>query len=272
VNIKGTLTIPAGVTQQKDIVVYSKVAYFNIDQSGSQYMVLNEGVTGNSYSSDGAGIWIKDLSVNNIGQFVVTLDLNGFLFKAPTYVNNTSYNTEQAISSNPQHFTNNPQFPSQNILRLDVNGLVTNNSSSIVILKPSTDNQTRYTITTSQIDLSNVLLKEKDSVAYPNTQVIPSKILINNDISVIGNSIVTNNYRVDGISNFNGNLNSNAFTYLNNVGIKKINTIQNTTLDINGNVIMSKLGIGTNSVNAEPNSLEVQGNIIQRSGGFIWQF
>lgn len=272
VNIRGTVNITGGQKSVSQIVVYSKVAVFNIDQSGSQYVNLNYGVEGNTYTTDGAGIWINDLSVNNIGQFVVTADLNGFLFKAPTYKNTSSYTTEQSISQNPQYYTNNPQFPSQNILRLDVNGLVTNNSSSILILKPSTDNQTRYTITTSQIDLSNVLLKNKDSIAYPNTQVINTKILIGNDFSVGGNSLITNNSTINGISNFNGNVYSNNFTYLTTVGINKTNTIQNSSLDINGNVIVTKLGIGTTSVNTEPNSLEVQGNVIQRSGGFIWQF
>ena len=272
VNIKGKVNIAGDTKAVSDIVVYSKVAVFNIDQSGSQYVNLNYNVVGNTYSSDGAGIWINDLSVNNIGQFVVTADLNGYLFKAPTYYNNTSYNTEQAISSNPQYYTNNPQFPSQNIVRLDVNALKTNNSASIVILKPSTDNQTRYTITTSQIDLSNVLLKDKDSISYPNTQVINTKLLVNNDFTITGNSTINGNSTVQGISNFVGNIYSNNFTYLKYAGINKTSVIQNTTLDVNGNVIMSKLGIGTNSVNAQPNSLEVQGNIYQTSGGFIWQF
>jgi hypothetical protein len=263
------VNITGGTQQLKDIIVYSKVAVFNIDQSGSEYVVLNDGIKGNTSTTDGAGIWIKDLSVNNIGQFVVTRDLDGYLFKAPTYKNSRSYNDESLI---------NPPFPSQNILKLDVNGLITNNSSSIVILKPSTDNQTRYTITTSQIDLSNVLLKEKDSSTYPNTQVISTKLLVNNDFTINGistlngNSTMNGNSTVQGISNFVGNVYSNNFTYLKYAGINKPSVIQNTTLDVNGNVIMSKLGIGTNSVNAQPNSLEVQGNIYQTSGGFIWQF
>jgi hypothetical protein len=263
VTIDGTVKITGGTQQLKDIIVYSKVAVFNIDQSGSQYAVLNDGVKGNTSSTDGAGIWINDLSVNNIGQFVVTRDLNGYLFKAPTYKNTTSYNDESLI---------NPPFPSQNILRLDVNGLVTNNSASIVILTPSNDNQTRYTITTSQIDLSNVLLKSKDSISYPNTQVISTKLLIDNSFSVTGSSIFRNDITVQGNTIFNGNVSSNSLTYLKYAGINKTNVIENTSLDVNGNVIVSKLGIGTSKVNDYPNSLEVQGNIYQTSGGFIWQF
>jgi hypothetical protein len=77
---------------------------------------------------------------------------------------------------------------------------------------------------------------------------------------------------VQGNTIFNGNMSSNSLTYLKYAGINKTNVIENTSLDVNGNVIVSKLGIGTSKVNDYPNSLEVQGNIYQTSGGFIWQF
>ena len=45
--------------------------------------------------------------------------------------------------------------------------------------------------------------------------------------------------------------------------------IEDTAVDISGNVICSKLGVGTNSVNPDF-ALAVEGNVY--ASGYIWQF
>ena len=97
--------------------------------------------------------------------------------------------------------------------------------------------------------LSNIFLKSKDSSTYPNTQTIQTNLRITGDTYFIGKSYVSNQILVG-----------------------KDSGITNTSIDISGNTIVSRLGIGTTSVNANPNSLDISGNIYQTNGGFIWQF
>ena len=240
----------------------------NTDNPGSGYATLplyaGNTFAGNIATSAGAGLWFSDLSVNDLGRFVVSNDLNGYVFQAPTYRTREAYDSDGL----------NTNFSLQKKVKFNVNGLTTQNGKScIVSVSPSViGDQTDFTVSSSNIDLSNVFLKDVDSVSYPNTQNIITNVQINGNLVTNGNSVVNGNSIVNGNTYFEGNIYSKAFSYLKQVGINKTTVVQNTSLDVNGNVIVSRLGIGTSSVNSQANSLEVQGNIYQTSGGFIWQF
>jgi hypothetical protein len=150
----------------------------------------------------------------------------------------------------------------------------------VVSVTPSVfGDDTNFTVTASTIDLNTIFLKNDDSPNLPNTQQIDTNVIINHSLDTSGNSIVRGNMVIYGNTFFSGNVYSSSYSYLNNVVVNKnVNNISNTSLDVSGNVIVTKLGIGTSSVNSEY-SLEVKGNVynvsggfIQGTNGFIWQF
>jgi hypothetical protein len=114
--------------------------------------------------------------------------------------------------------------------------LKTTANNAIVILRKSTNlSDSKYTVSGTNFDISNIFVKDVDT-SY-NTQSISTKVIFNNYVS-----------------------------------INKQNNINNTILDVNGNAIISRLGIGTSSVNPNQNRLEIQGNVYQSSNGYIYQF
>jgi len=133
-------------------------------------------------------------------------------------------------------YNSDPSRNRQNILKLDINNLKTTANNAIVILRKSTNlSDSKYTVSGTNFDISNIFVKDVDT-SY-NTQSISTKVIFNNSVS-----------------------------------INKQNNINNTILDVNGNAIISRLGIGTSSVNPNQNSLEIQGNVYQSSNGYIYQF
>jgi len=135
---------------------------------------------------------------------------------------------------------------SSNIVKFDINGLVLPTATAkIASLRPSTDIDSSYVVGVSSLDISNVLLKTAN---FPNYLAQPyataSQPVIDTSLSILGTSVSMGKYT---------------------------NLIAGAQLDVSGNVMVSRLGIGTNSVNTSY-ALEVKGNVFQNSGGFIWQF
>jgi len=276
VTINGVLKLPAGTVFVNQIIQYSPTVTLNIDQSGSQYIATNQGVQVNdaSYSSTpGAGIQINDFSNQTMGLMVVTRDIQGFLFKAPTYVYKTDYLLEGSSNLYP-----NLLYPSQNTVRFDVNKLTlpstiygsgsSGSGSGLVILtgmSPDADGS-RYKITGSNIDIGNIFLKDLNpiinKVITTNTQSVSTNVTINGLFTVYNDTQI-----------YSGNLKVYNNAIINNLLINTNNDIANANLTMSGNAIISRLGIGTSSVNTDLNaSLEIFGNVYQKNGGFIYQF
>lgn len=135
---------------------------------------------------------------------------------------------------------------SANIVKLDTNRLVLPTSTAkIVSLQPSTDIDSNYVVGVSSLDISNVLLKTAN---FPNYLSQPyanaSQPVVDTSLSILGTSVSLGKYT---------------------------NLIAGAQLDVSGNAVVSRLSIGTTSVNSAY-ALEVKGNVFQDSGGFIWQF
>jgi hypothetical protein len=220
------------------IVQYSKYAILDFSNNYGNVALL-----GGNDIAYGAGLWIQNLGIPNMGQFVVSTDLNAYIFKAPTY------NTINAYTSDLSNSLQN-----QNIVRLDINKLVTTTTNGLVVLSPLINDKdsARYTVTATNIDISNIFIKSAD-ISF-NIQTVATNVIMGNTLTVTGNFI------------------SNKYSINNNILINTVNPISNASLTISGNAIISKLGIGTTSVNSNANSLEVKGNIYQTQGGYIYQF
>jgi hypothetical protein len=129
---------------------------------------------------------------------------------------------------------------SNNIVKFDVSGMMLPSEASpaqIMTLRPSFDIDSSYIIGVSSIDVSNVVVKN-----YLESS--PTQQVIDTSLSILGTSVSMGKYT---------------------------NLIPNAQLDVSGNVMATRLGIGTSNVNPSY-ALEINGNVFQNSGGFIWQF
>jgi len=184
-------------------------------------------------SVNGGGIYFQGFTnLLDLGKFTISLDGQGFIFKPPTYNSLGDYEADPTLSK-------------QNILKLDVNNLKTNANNAIVIIKPSPSDldNSKFTITATNFDISNIFVKDVDQIATGTRQSIST------DVSLKGKTFFNNNVMVN----------------------KSIIT-PNTICEINGNALITKLGIGMSSVNANANSLEIRGNMYQQDRGYIIQF
>jgi UDP-3-O-[3-hydroxymyristoyl] glucosamine N-acyltransferase len=192
------------------------------DQSKNFVMNYVYSVNNVNYTSWGAGLWIKDFSVNNIGKLVVSQDAQGFIFKAPTYRTIFDYSGELLTG-----------LPSQNILKLDVNNMKTNakNVGLVTLRKnavPFNDpDGTRYTLIGSDFDIDNIFIKVKDSIS--------GRQIIDTDVEIDGNLYSTTN------SIFN-NIKANGNTVLNNLGIGTSVNPNANSLAIKGNIYQNTGG------------------------------
>lgn len=249
VSIQGA-TISIGGTQQFSSSNTNNTIFSTIIQN-SKYAILdfsnnnsgNVALLGGNDIAYGAGLWIQNLGIPNMGQFVVSTDLNAYIFKAPTYNTINAYTSDLSNS-----------LQKQNILRVDINKLVTTSTNGLIVLSPLINDKdgARYTMTSTNIDISNIFIKSVD-ISF-NIQTVATNVIMGNSLTVTGN-FISNNYSIN-----------------NNVLINTVNPISNASLSLSGNAIISKLGIGTTSVNSNANSLEVKGNIYQTLGGYIYQF
>jgi hypothetical protein len=244
IQINGNIQFANQSTNLTSIIQYSRnfiLAGKGQDVSSSLFVISN---LYNNNSVNGGGILFQGFndvsgqSVSNLGQFTISLDGQGYIFKPPTYNTYADYTAD----------TNQTK---QNIVKLDVNSIKTTANAGLVILKPlaGDPDSAKYSITSSNIDLSNIFLKDQDQPATGSTQSISTNVIFKGNVYHNNNSIFNNNILV-------------------NTSIP----INNSILNINGNAIISKLGIGTSSVNVNPNSLEIQGSMYQMNNGFIYQF
>lgn len=154
-------------------------------------------------------------------------------------------------------------------IRVSGGGTMTDNlgATSYIFKAPGGPNVVQFDISSMTIDTlanENVVMKLKRSIYSDSSYSMVASSL---DIS---NIFIKNIARAQDITN-------NTQTISTNLGIsgnlfinKDVSGITNTALDVSGNVIVSKLGIGTLVVNPTYN-LEVSGNISQ-STGWIHQF
>jgi hypothetical protein len=219
------------------IIQYSK--NFILEGGTTPYAVSN---LYNNNLVNGGGILFAGFSdisaVTDLGSFLISNDGQAYIFKPPTYNSLTDYNNDVGKTQ-------------RNILRLDVNNLKTTANNAIVILKPSPinngayidDDGSKFTMTATNFDISNIFIKDNDEINTGTTQSISTDVINKGNVY------------------FNKNVNINTSNFINNCA-----------LNVNGNTIVSRLGIGTSSVNTNPNSLEVQGNVYQLNNGYIYQF
>lgn len=136
---------------------------------------------------------------------------------------------------------------STNVVKLDISGiLLPSSTSKIVSLRPPFGaNETidsSYVVSVSSIDISNVFLKNY-LVSSTSQQVVDTSM------SVLGTMSIG----------------------------KYTNLVAGAQLDVSGNVMVSRLGIGTTSVNSSyaldiSGETYINGNVSQDSGYYIWQF
>jgi len=213
-SIQGSLINITGSSQNSvinigktnDIVnLIGNIVYIGTTTYSTSSIQLNDNV---SSSSSSAGIYIGDNYNNNASYMIMSNDRNGVLLKAAA---------------------------SQNVIKIDTSNLQnTNYGNSIVTLHPSSELDSSFTMVSSNIDISNILLRN-GIVSTLTKQVIST------DLEILGNLIINKN-----------NINPNVI------------------MDISGNAIITRLGLNTTAIDNNA-ILAVTGNIIHYSG-FIQQF
>lgn len=137
---------------------------------------------------------------------------------------------------------------SNTVVKLDISGLILpSTTSKIVSLRPASGaNETidsSYVVGVSSIDISNVFLKNY-LISSASQQVVDTATV-----------------------SMTGNLSVGKYTSI----------ISNTQLDISGNTMTTRLGVGTLAVNSSytldvNGETHIRGNVSQDSGYYIWQF
>jgi hypothetical protein len=293
-------TITIGNSKDDIIILNGNVNILGATNSmgGSQIQSTNTinilGNTAIKNASIAAGIIIGENGLSNAGSIILSNDLNGYIFQ-PTYgadsATMTSINT---VSKRLFMAINDMSLPN------------TINTGIITLTKALSYNEYDYKMSVGSIDVSNILLKNiattpqtiNSDISFSgittitNTQVSTSKttgaltvtggVGISGDV-YMGNLFITSTSQSTGIGTgalqisggmyVNGNTYMNGVLYMGTSGVP----IANTSLDISGNAIISKLGIGTTSVNST-NVLDISGNTritngnINFTNGFIVQF
>jgi hypothetical protein len=245
INITGNLVITGNVIQKNPTLLSTPYILINaLNQSGS-----SNGTSTNNYL-DGAGIFIYDGSTPLITSYAagfikISADAFGYVFQVTSYVNNAgtyTYYPNPVKLNLKSAFMSMGTTPYYGNVMLNANILSNNNNNSILVLqnKPAGVIDCSYQIVSSQFDLSSIVQR---NVVNSNATVQE----INTNLTIMGTTLV----------------NKGA-----NYGVG----ILNAMMDVSGNVIVSKLGIGTNYVNGNTASLDIAGNLYQMAGGYIIQF
>jgi len=249
-----------------------------------------------------AGIQIGENGLSNAGYMLISSDLNGFIFQ-PTY---------GAQSGMPSNTTSNILKINVNGMVLGP----TINTGIVTLAKTTgTGIDSNYTMNVGTIDVSNILLKNvimdtqtinsnitisgntTFNVATNSTSSTTGAIVVTGGMGITGNVFIQNGLSITSsvaaTTNGTGALqipNGGAYvggnTYIGGVlhldksiiiNKTAVATIANTNLDINGNAIISSIGIGTSSVN--PNyvvdilgNANINGNVNMNASSYILQF
>jgi len=246
-NVTGNLVITGNVIQKRPTLLSTPFIFLNaLNQNGT-----SNGTSTNNYL-DGAGIYIFDgpspLPISNFDApaFIkISADSFGYVFQGTSYVNNAgtyTYYPNPVKLNLKSAFMSMGTTPYYGNVMLNANILSNNNNNSILVLqnKPAGVIDCSYQIVSSQFDLSSIVQR---NVVNSNATVQE----INTNLTIMGTTLV----------------NKGA-----NYGVG----ILNAMMDVSGNVIVSKLGIGTNYVNGNTASLDIAGNLYQMAGGYIIQF
>jgi len=197
-------------------------------------------------------------SVSNITKTIL-LNASGGTnssFGAGLYIYDNSVNTAgYMIVSNDRNGMIFKTPNSSNVVNMKISDLSVNSATipnaGILTLYQTTGAtpDSFFTMGVSPFDISNITLRNL-------TNSTTSQQVIDTSMSVLGQM---------GVGKYTG-------------------MIANAQLDVNGNTMVSRLGIGTNAVKTSINNvsslgggtssicLEVSGNIYQNTGGYIWQF
>ncbi len=195
--------------------------------AGKTITVNTTGNTNLFETSAGAGLLIMDNSSNKYaGHFIVSNDLNGFIFKA----------------------TKNITTP--NIVKLDVNsitlpeniqnGLLTVSRSKVAAGATGTAaiKDSNYTITSSLLDVSNIAVKR-----YLPADDAAKLQVMDSSMGVQGNMYATGN-----------------------LSVGKTTATANYAMDVSGSTLLSKLSIATKTAPNANYMLELSGNMFHTNG------
>jgi acyl-[acyl carrier protein]--UDP-N-acetylglucosamine O-acyltransferase len=289
--INGKLTVTGLTVYEGTRLLESKI--FNIfDSSGLP-----------QYASAGAGITIGENGCQTAGTIIISKDLNGYILQ-PTYgANNT--NTINTVSNRLFMNINSMTLPSTITTGIMTITRSTNYTLGFVTNKtPNSD----YTMSVGTLDVGNIFLKNtKMDTQYissnisisgntfitnilDSTSTLSGALIVSGGIGVSGNvnmgnlfiksviestGVDTGSLQITGGMYVGGNSYIRRNMYIGSSGSQHANTI----LDVSGNAIVSKLGIGTTSVNSTY-TLDISGSANIKNGnitmtsnnGYIVQF
>jgi hypothetical protein len=198
-----TIIMPSKGAVNVNNINTGKIIYIN-------RLSLDGGQNYNNGTSNGTGIHIVDNSNLDAGLFVVSNDMSGYIFKAPS---------------------------SANKVKLDVNSLnlSTNNlNCGVVTLKTTSGGQTdsNYTMGIWSIDISNILLKNFSlSNTVTNIQVVDTSL------GILGNAYVGNSFSVGKTSTTPGiNVDVSGNIVCSHLGILTNSVNPKYSTEISGNI------------------------------------
>jgi hypothetical protein len=182
--------LPINIGNGIDQVTLNGQLNFNSNSpiySTNPQLYLNTGSTSNN-SSDKSGIYITDNGLPDAGYLRMASNFNGYNFKAP---NNNSLTAYNGIINNTLNIDVNSMTLQGNSAgnkfnqSIGINGM----SNGIVTLTRSSNSNynatdASYTLTVSQIDTSNILIRDSNSSNDTDLQSILTRLTIVKDVSI----------------------------------------------------------------------------------------
>ena len=262
-----------------NIIFQGQVVYELPAINNTPFIVVNANATGYA-TSGGCGINIYDNSgepspydpLTDAGYIHIGHDLQSFVFKAP----------------NINKFGN--QISGNNIVRLGVNSLTLQNpnivNGLVVLQKDQTyhnnqeangtsfggyrPNESDYAIVSANLDISNIMLKQIDSIT--GSQVLETNLIIgntniNNKLSVYGNLDINGTSNFVSDSSFHSNLIvGNNLTIQGNI-IGLYDTSLNGNLVVGTNMVVNRTSTFVSDSSFHSNlqvgkNLTIQGNLV----------
>jgi hypothetical protein len=240
-----------------DTTIYGHQTTVGSASTATAYAVYNDKSNDNSrYGSSGssrAGFYVVDNGyiganappnfIGNIGMSYmnVSYDNNSLIFAASGFNNNLV---------NPKYNPNPVKLMVGNIKTPNTGG-TNERQNSIMVVQPGAkfngQNDCNYQMTSSYFDLNQILKRNADTGASDTNiqdssgNVIGSVQQIDTNLTILGVTMI-------------------------NKGSFKGSAIPNAQLDINGNIMTTRIGIGTSTVRPDAHSLDVSGNIYYGGG------
>jgi hypothetical protein len=218
----------------------------------------------------------KNIIIGSTGDTII---LNGSV-KSVTV--NTLNISDKKIILNAENNTYNSSGSGGLFIRDDNNDSagyikVSNDRTAYIIKAPGSTNILNFDVSSMVFDTNATLSMDDDRRKYQNVVMkLKKSDYLDSSFSMLASSLDISNIFIKDIAR-STDLTNNTQKVSTNVGIsgnlfinKDFSGFPDTALDVNGNVIMSKLGIGTSEVKSDY-YLEVSGNMTQ-TNGWIHQF